>query len=146
MFSQERTLWLLLITLIGELLVLLLQLKTKVHADHAGLSQLFQLLKEITSLRLDHLFHFLNKNLQIVLSYLIMIVMVVMVDGWMLHSNMLLIMVLLLVQLIPILVRMVFVNRMSNQDILLLHSLMSQNKVNLLQLLLLLKNPFRNKK
>jgi hypothetical protein len=54
-----------------------------------------------------------------------MIVMVVMVDGWMLHSNMLLIMVLLLVQLIPILVRMVFVNRMSNQDILLLHSLMS---------------------
>lgn len=132
MFLPERTLWLLLIMLIGELLVLLLQLRTKVHADHAGLSQLFQLLKETISLKLDNLFNYLNKNLLIVLSYLIMTVMVVTVDGWMLPSNMLLIMVLLLVLLIHILVRMVFVKKMLEQDILLHHTLMFKNKVNLL--------------
>jgi hypothetical protein len=51
----------------GELRKRLVQLKTKVHAVHAGLSQLLLLQKVCTQSRVNNFLIYLNNNLLIVL-------------------------------------------------------------------------------
>lgn len=128
----------LLILSIGELLVLLTQLETKVTVVHAGPSLLFHHLKAESSRHLASSLNLLNKNLLIVPTMVPILTKDVTVVGKIPVFNTLLTTVSLLLLNIHIPLRMEFARRTFNQDTLLVQSNTQNPRVKLHSFKLLL--------